>query len=218
MKVIARENGRYGITANSVAPGPIETPLLMGAKQFGEIGERIIETMRGLTQLRRLGSPEEVAERDRLPRLRRSLLRDRRDARRQRRPRHGLGGAGMGLEPGIERTEAFTVSERLVTDVGGTIGASVLSTPGMIAMMERCSSVLAFENLPEGKATVGFEVCVKHVAAALEGSECTVSSELREIADERKLFFDVEVREGERTIGVGTHERRVIGVGGVKSR
>ena len=61
MKVIARENGRYGITANSIAPGPIETPLLMGAKQFGEIGERIIETMRSSTQLRRLGRPDEVA-------------------------------------------------------------------------------------------------------------------------------------------------------------
>jgi 2-hydroxycyclohexanecarboxyl-CoA dehydrogenase len=61
MKVIARENGRYGITANSIAPGPIETPLLMGAKQLGEVGERIIETMRGGTQLRRLGRPDEVA-------------------------------------------------------------------------------------------------------------------------------------------------------------
>jgi 2-hydroxycyclohexanecarboxyl-CoA dehydrogenase len=61
MKVIARENGRYGITANSIAPGPIETPLLMGAKQFGEMGERIIETMRSSTQLRRLGTPDEVA-------------------------------------------------------------------------------------------------------------------------------------------------------------
>jgi 2-hydroxycyclohexanecarboxyl-CoA dehydrogenase len=61
MKVIARENGRYGITANSIAPGPIETPLLMGARQFGEIGERIIETMRNATQLRRLGRPDEVA-------------------------------------------------------------------------------------------------------------------------------------------------------------
>ena len=61
MKVIARENGRYGITANSIAPGPIETPLLMGAKQFGEIGEKIIDTMRGLTQLGRLGSADEVA-------------------------------------------------------------------------------------------------------------------------------------------------------------
>jgi 2-hydroxycyclohexanecarboxyl-CoA dehydrogenase len=61
MKAIARENARYGITANSIAPGPIETPLLMGAKEFGEIGEKVIETMRSATQIGRLGQPEEVA-------------------------------------------------------------------------------------------------------------------------------------------------------------
>jgi 2-hydroxycyclohexanecarboxyl-CoA dehydrogenase len=60
-KTIARENGRYGITCNAIAPGPIETPLLMGALQFGEMGERIVETMKGSTQLRRLGQPDEVA-------------------------------------------------------------------------------------------------------------------------------------------------------------
>jgi fluoroacetyl-CoA thioesterase len=117
------------------------------------------------------------------------------------------------IEPGIERVDEFVVTGRLVTDVGGTIGSSVLSTPGMIAMMERCSSILAIENLGEGKATVGFEVCIKHVAAALENATCKVRATLREVADERKLRFDVEVTEGERTIGVGTHERRVISVG-----
>ena len=61
MKAIARENARYGVTANSIAPGPIETPLLMGAKEFGEIGERVIETMKDATQMKRLGQPDEVA-------------------------------------------------------------------------------------------------------------------------------------------------------------
>jgi 2-hydroxycyclohexanecarboxyl-CoA dehydrogenase len=60
-KVMAREGARFGITANALAPGPIETPLLMRAKELGEIGEKIIETMRGGTQLKRLGQPEEVA-------------------------------------------------------------------------------------------------------------------------------------------------------------
>lgn len=123
----------------------------------------------------------------------------------------------MTLEPGMERTQEFTVEGRLITDVGGTIGASVLSTPGMIGMMEGCSAALAYESLEEGKATVGFEVCVKHVAAAAEGATCTVHSKLNEIADDRKLRFEVEVKEGDRTIGVGTHERRMIEVGGVKS-
>lgn len=61
MKAIARENARYGITANSIAPGPIETPLLMGAKEFGEIGEKVIATMKEATQMKRLGQPDEVA-------------------------------------------------------------------------------------------------------------------------------------------------------------
>jgi predicted thioesterase len=30
------------------------------------------------------------------------------------------------------------------------------------------------------------------------------------VIEDRKLRFEVEVREGERTIGVGTHERRVV--------
>ena len=61
MKVIARENARYAITANSIAPGPIETPLLMQATEFGEMGEKLIQTMRDSTQMKRLGTPEEVA-------------------------------------------------------------------------------------------------------------------------------------------------------------
>jgi predicted thioesterase len=121
------------------------------------------------------------------------------------------------IEPGLERTMDFVVEDRLVTDVGGSIGVSVLSTPGMIGMMERCSAILAYEHLPEGKATVGFEVCVKHVAAAAEGATCSVRSKLNEVVDGRKLRFEVEVLEGERTIGVGSHERRVIDVGVVKS-
>jgi fluoroacetyl-CoA thioesterase len=120
-----------------------------------------------------------------------------------------------GLEPGLERSEDFKVEGQLLTDVGGTIGASVLSTPAMVGVIERNAAILAFENLPDGRATVGFEVCVKHVAAAAEGADCTVSAKLREVVDGRKLRFDVEVREGDRTIGVGTHERRVIEIGGV---
>ena len=121
---------------------------------------------------------------------------------------------GSGLQPGLERVDEFVVEDRLLTDVGGTIGARVLSTPGMIAMMERNAAMLVFEHLGPGQATVGFEVCIKHVAAAGEGARCRVRATLREVIDERKLRFDVEVAEGERTLGVGTHERRVVSVPG----
>lgn len=123
--------------------------------------------------------------------------------------------SAIALEPGAERIEEFEVGGRLLTDVGGTIGVSVLSTPGMIGMMERTAAMLAYEALPPGKATVGFEVCIRHVAGALEGARCTARATLREIADGRKLRFDVEVREGDRTIGIGTHERRMVDAGPV---
>ena len=116
----------------------------------------------------------------------------------------------MPLETGMSAEQSFVVEGALTTDVGGTLGFEVLSTPGMIGMMERTAAMLALEHLPDGKATVGFEVCVKHVAGATEGAQCQAVAKLREVVDGRKWRFDVEVREGERTLGVGTHERRVV--------
>jgi predicted thioesterase len=118
------------------------------------------------------------------------------------------------LAAGIEATYEFEVEGRLLTDVGGTLGFSVLSTPGMIGMMERTATRLVYPLLPDGKATVGFEVCIKHVGAAPKGSKCTAHVRLDEIVDGRKLRFAVEVvSEDGRTIGVGTHERRMIDSG-----
>src|SRR2546423_8810209 len=61
-KAIARESARYGITCNAVAPGPIETPLLMSApEQLGELGDRLVQGMVGETVLRPLGPADEGA-------------------------------------------------------------------------------------------------------------------------------------------------------------
>jgi fluoroacetyl-CoA thioesterase len=115
------------------------------------------------------------------------------------------------LHVGMADTQEFEVDGRLLTDVGGTLTDEVLSTPGMIAMMERTAAMLVRPVLEEGKATVGFEVNVKHVGAARKGDRCQVHAQLEEIVDGRKLRFAVEVtaRDG-RTIGVGRHERRII--------
>jgi 2-hydroxycyclohexanecarboxyl-CoA dehydrogenase len=54
-KSIARENARYGITCNHVAPGPIDTP------QLHERPRQSIETITGMTLLKRVGTADEVA-------------------------------------------------------------------------------------------------------------------------------------------------------------
>lgn len=56
---IAREVADRGITANVVAPGPIDTPLLRIAADNG--GERLLTAMVDATLARRLGTPDEVA-------------------------------------------------------------------------------------------------------------------------------------------------------------
>jgi 2-hydroxycyclohexanecarboxyl-CoA dehydrogenase len=58
-KSIARENGRFGITANVVAPGPIDTPMLRTA--VAQTGEPLLKAMTQATLVGRLGTPEEVA-------------------------------------------------------------------------------------------------------------------------------------------------------------
>ncbi|WP_028932396.1 SDR family NAD(P)-dependent oxidoreductase [Pseudonocardia spinosispora] len=61
MKSIARENARFAITANTLVPGPIETPLLDKVRALGEPGDKMVAAMIAGTQLGRLGTPEEVA-------------------------------------------------------------------------------------------------------------------------------------------------------------
>jgi fluoroacetyl-CoA thioesterase len=109
------------------------------------------------------------------------------------------------------RTEDFVAEgEMLTTDVGGTLPHRVLSTPGMIHVMEWACTRLIRDAVPDAGPTVGFEVCVKHVGGAPEGAALTVTATLREVVDGRKFRCDVEVRDGDKTIGVGTHERRLL--------
>ena len=57
---IARESARYHVTVNAIAPGPIDTPMLAAIRQ-GDRGEAIVAAMTHATELRRLGTPAEVA-------------------------------------------------------------------------------------------------------------------------------------------------------------
>jgi predicted thioesterase len=53
-----------------------------------------------------------------------------------------------------------------------------------------------------------------HVGAARKGARCRARARLDEVREGRKLRFSVEVvSEAGDTIGVGSHERRVIETG-----
>jgi 2-hydroxycyclohexanecarboxyl-CoA dehydrogenase len=60
-KTIAREAARDGVTANTVCPGPTDTPMLAGIVAAHEDAERVIGAMTRAVPMRRLAQPEEIA-------------------------------------------------------------------------------------------------------------------------------------------------------------
>lgn len=60
-KAVARESARYGVRVNAVAPGPIDTPLLLGPEFATPLGAKVKEQLVAATVLGRAGTPEEVA-------------------------------------------------------------------------------------------------------------------------------------------------------------
>ena len=59
-KTIAREVARKGITANSICPGPTETPMLAGVTGGGADGEKVLAAMARAVPMKRLGRPEDI--------------------------------------------------------------------------------------------------------------------------------------------------------------
>jgi predicted thioesterase len=113
------------------------------------------------------------------------------------------------LTPGLAAEIETVVDDTLVVKHMG--GEGVLSTPSMIALMERAGIRAVQDHLPEGHTTVGFEVHVKHFGATPKGRKVWVRAELLEV-DGRKLRFRVEARDEAKKVGEGTHRRAIIDV------
>lgn len=60
-KTIAREAARDGVTANTVCPGPTDTPMLAEIVAAQKDAERVIAAMTRAVPMRRLARPEEIA-------------------------------------------------------------------------------------------------------------------------------------------------------------
>ena len=110
------------------------------------------------------------------------------------------------IKPGLTSERVVTVEPDLCVTHTKT---PMLSTPMMIGMMEGVCKDLVQNLLPPECITVGYEVHVKHKAAAPAGSQVKVWCKLLE-SDSRRLLFDVRVTEGERVIGEGQHRRTII--------
>ena len=60
-KTVAREVARHGVTANSVCPGPTDTPFLSRVASEAPDAEKVLAAMTRAVPMRRLGRPEDIA-------------------------------------------------------------------------------------------------------------------------------------------------------------
>jgi fluoroacetyl-CoA thioesterase len=112
-----------------------------------------------------------------------------------------------GIRAGLEgRVERVFEGALITKHVGGK---GIFSTPAMIGLMEMTSHRSLEDALPAGHTTVGYEICVRHLAPAAPGSTVVVTSKLTEVKG-NKLYFDVACHQGEQLLGSGTHKRAIV--------
>lgn len=119
-----------------------------------------------------------------------------------------------GIRPGLRGESEFVVTEDMTTSHAGG-RRRVLTTPDMIMQMEETAQEVTRPYLPDDHTTVGFEIFVRHRAAAPVGTRVTVSTELLEV-DGHKLVFHVEARTERGTIGEGRIRRTIIRLGALE--
>ncbi|MEM1732931.1 MAG: thioesterase family protein [Desulfurococcaceae archaeon] len=107
--------------------------------------------------------------------------------------------------------QEYQVREEHIASHIGSGNVFVLSTPSMIAFMEKTALECIQKYLPEGYTTVGVMVNVKHLNPAPVGSKIRVLAQLVK-QDGRKVLFNVKAYWNTVLIGEGEHERFIINI------
>jgi fluoroacetyl-CoA thioesterase len=115
------------------------------------------------------------------------------------------------VRPGLTGRTEVVVTRELT--VGAVVDGMpfVYGTPMMILAMEIASGEAVKGHLPEGWATVGSEVNVRHLAPTPVGRTVVATARVVEIAG-RSVLFAVEAHDGVRKIGEGAHRRGAVHV------
>jgi predicted thioesterase len=93
----------------------------------------------------------------------------------------------------------------------GSGGIDVYATPSMIALMEGAAVAASDHLLPEGQASVGISLEVKHLAATPRGKKVRAQAEVIGV-EGRLVEFTVQAWDEHELIGEGLHTRFVIDI------
>jgi predicted thioesterase len=119
----------------------------------------------------------------------------------------------MKAAPKIGTTGEFTfvvAPEHVITFAGEGMPA-VLSTPSLIALIERTARESLQPFLEPDERSVGTEIELRHFAPTPQGATVTVTTRVIRV-EGREIAFQVEARDAHELIARGAHKRAVIRV------
>ena len=115
------------------------------------------------------------------------------------------------IQIGLAAERCERVVESLLATRLGSGSVEVYATPAMVALMESAAVAAIEPLLPEGQASVGVALEVKHLAATPPGQQVRARAEVAAV-EGRKVTFKVQAWDERELIGEGTHTRFVIDV------
>ena len=113
------------------------------------------------------------------------------------------------LKIGLTAVEDYLIQSEHAAKHVGSGEVETLSTPAMIAFMEKTARKTVETKLLEGEITVGTRVDIRHMGPVPIGEKLKVTAQLVEI-DKRKLTFKVKAEWRNEVIGIGQHERFIV--------
>jgi fluoroacetyl-CoA thioesterase len=115
------------------------------------------------------------------------------------------------IRVGLTAEQSAAVTQDLLATSLGSGGVEVYATPAMIALIESAAVAAIDPLLPEGQASVGIALEVKHLAATPPGQQVRARAEVTGV-NGRRVTFRVQAWDQQELIGEGIHTRYVIDV------
>ncbi len=121
------------------------------------------------------------------------------------------------IRPGLVGEMSVVVDESMCTPhLGGEVGA-VLATPSLCSLFEITCLQTTAPLLPEGYATVGAGILIKHLAPTPVGFTLHIRGELVEVDGPRQTWH-VEAFDDVERVAEGTNWRAVVNIEKMRDR
>ena len=113
------------------------------------------------------------------------------------------------ITEGTSESASLVVSDADTALAIGSGDVAVLGTPRVVALCEEAAVGALAGQLPDGATSVGTHVSIDHLIATAVGGTVTATATVTRVQD-KKISFDIELLEGNRTAARGTHTRFIV--------